>query len=91
MDFAQLAIDTKVWNTAWPNTTYLVIVPINQLQEATYLRYQGAQQPLLAEPAKRKIMIYQEINGTVVKQNWITNQTALLDQNWTLTEPKADA
>lgn len=88
MDFAPLEIGTKIWNTSWPNTTYLTIEKISQQQEARSLQCQGVNPPFLAEPTIRKIIIHQEIDGTIQENIWVTNQSALLDPNWTLTDPR---
>jgi len=89
--FADLEIGTKIWNSAWPATTYLVITELNNKAEARALQQDGNHPPYLKEPTVRKIILHQEFGETTQEENWITNQTALLDQNWTLTEPKADA
>ena len=87
VDFTALTVGTKIWNSAWPKTTYLVIADLNRKVEAQALQHQGVNPPYLAEPTVRKIIIHQEIGTLVYEDIWKANQTALLDVGWTLIEP----
>lgn len=91
MDFAQLSLGTKIWNTSWPKTTYLIITTLNKNGEAKSLQVQGVHPPYLSEPTVSKILIHQEVNGMTLESIWITNQSALLDPNWTLIDPTITA
>ena len=91
MDFSNITLNTKIWNTTWGNKAYLQVEAIDAPQDmqAKWLQLQAGQ-PGLAVPTK-ELFLYTVSTSGVARTAWLTGQAALLDPNWTLTDPTVTA
>jgi hypothetical protein len=91
MDFSTVVLNTKIWNTTWGNKAYLQVEAIDAPQDmqAKWLQLQAGQ-PGLAVPTK-ELFLYTVSTSGVARTAWLTGQAALLDPNWTLTDPTITA